>query len=138
MRKRCIQCNCSYDANSSDQLFCSKRCRQKYYSKPFTLIVSEDVLQRVIEKKQTEIYVKHSDYWTKRFLNYFGKYYDFSKNGSPMMLWSRHSKAIYLCTITDRHNTVGMHCILEEGRGIVEFGAKPYTDYYILKIEYLH
>ena len=138
MKKTCICCNCHYDAIRSDQLFCSKRCRKKYYSNPFTIIVSKEVLNRIKDGTQTEVYVKHSDYWTKRFLSYFGKYYDFTHSGTPMMLWNKHSKAVNFCLSYDRETKIGTHCKLEEGRGIIEFGAEPYTDYYILKIEYLH
>lgn len=135
MRKNCFNCGCKFDAVRSDQLFCSKRCRYRYHHRgDMVMTLKKKWFDMILSGAKTEEYREMKPYWEKRFTNYFGRYYDFSKE-TPTIVWNNHKKDIVF------RNGYGndkpeftAECTISEDYGNEEWGAEKGCKYYVLKI----
>lgn len=73
-------------------------------------------------------------YWTKRFKNYFGEYYDFSVD-PPVPVWNQIKKdVVFKNGYRKDARQFTAECSISEGTGREEWGAVPGEKYYILTI----
>lgn len=88
----------------------------------------------ILSGVKTEEYREIKPYWEKRFTNYFGKYYDFSKD-TPTTVWNTQRKNIVFRNGygSDKPEFTA-ECTISEGCGKEEWGAEKDCKYYILKI----
>lgn len=135
MDKHCFHCGCGFHSTRSDQLFCSKRCRYKYYhGNIMVLTLKKEWFDMIISGEKTEEYREMKPYWETRFINYFGRYYDFSKK-EPTLIWNSQKKdIIFRNGYGNDKPQFTAECSLVEGYGNEKWGAKKNQKYYILKI----
>jgi hypothetical protein len=135
MQKTCFNCGCHYYASRSDQLFCSKKCRYKYYhNQPLTLTLMSKWFDMILFEGKLEEYRIIKPYWTKRFKNYFGEYYDFSVE-PPVPVWNQIKKdVVFKNGYRKDARQFTAECSISEGTGREEWGAVPGEKYYILTI----
>ena len=135
MINNCFYCGCKFDATRSDQLFCGKRCRYKYHHRSdMVMTLKKKWFDMILSGVKTEEYREMKLYWEKRFINYFGRYYDFSQD-TPTLVWNQQRKDIVF------RNGYGndkpqftAECSISEGYGKEEWGAESGCKYYVLKI----
>lgn len=135
MKNNCFKCGCKFDATRSDQLFCPKRCRYKYYhSGDMVLTLKKKWFDMILSGEKGEEYREMKPYWEKRFINYFGRFYDFSKE-QPTLVWNKQMKDIVF------RNGYGndkpeftAEVTISEGYGKEKWGAEKDVKYYVLKI----
>ena len=134
MNKTCFNCGCHFHPTRSDQLFCSKKCRYNYYHRGnMVLTLKKKWFEMILSGAKTEEYREMKPYW-ERFTNYFGKYYDFSKD-KPTMVWNKHKKDIVFRNGYGKDKPeFTAECTISEGFGNQEWGAEKGRKYYILKI----
>ena len=134
-KNTCFNCGQKFDAVRSDQLFCSKRCRYKYHHKSdMVLTLKKKWFDMILSGEKSEDYREMKPYWEKRFGNYFGRFYDFSKE-QHTLVWKKQMKNIVF------RNGYGndkpeftAEVTISEGYGKEEWGAEKDTIYYVLKI----
>lgn len=139
MRNNCFYCGCKFDASRSDQLFCSKRCRYKYnHSGYMIMTLKKKWFDMILSGVKTEEYREVKPYWEKRFINYFGRHYDFTQD-TPTVVWDQQIKDIVF------RNGYGndkpqftAKCTISEGYGNEEWGAESGYRYYVLKIHRIY
>ena len=98
MENTCFNCGCKFHPTRSDQLFCTKSCRYKYYHRgPLTLTLKRKWFDMILSGVKTEEYREIKDYWTKRFVRHFGRFYDFSvpESEGHKLVWGTQPKEIY-------------------------------------------
>lgn len=137
MYKNCLNCNRIFYASRSDQLFCSKTCRNKYYSSGiFTLTLKKKWFDMILEGTKTEEYREIKPYWEKRFKNLFTVHYGPVPN-SQEYAWqfSSEKKEILFRNGygTERPSFIA-DCSIKEDTGKEEWGATPGITYYVLTI----
>lgn len=89
MSNTCFYCGQKFHPTRSDQLFSSKRCRYRYnHNRNLVLTIKKKWFDMILSGKKTEEYREIKPYWETRFINYFGKHYDFSKE-LPMPVWNK-------------------------------------------------
>lgn len=135
---KCFNCGSKFYANRSDQLFCSKSCRYKYNRGYLVLTLKKQWFNMILSGGKTEEYREIKPYWEKRFINYFGQYYDFSTEETKLV-WSQQPKTIVF------RNGYGKdapqftaECTIREDYGKTEWGAEEGKRYYVLTIDYIH
>lgn len=139
MSNNCFNCGCKFDATRSDQLFCSKRCRYRYHHRGDMVIsLNKKCFDMILSGEQTEKYIEMKPYMEKRFINYFGRLYDFSSE-TPTLVWKKQQKDIVFCNGygENKPQFIG-ECSISEGYGKEEWGAKNGCKYYILKIHRIY
>lgn len=132
----CVKCGRKFSPSRSDQMYCSKKCRYKHYhSSDLILPIKKVWFDMILKGEKKEEYREIKPYWTKRFENYFGKYYSFDIT-PPTPVWNTQKKTIIF------RNGYGSdvpsfeaECTISEGIGKAEWGAEEGKTYYILKIE---
>lgn len=135
----CARCGNRISGGRKGQLFCSSYCNYKFYHNgPLILPIKGEWFRMILKGKKTEEYREMKPYWEKRFENYFGKHYSGSMKddiGNPVAVWNGEKKDIIF------RNGYGKNapkftaeCIIYEGTGKTEWGAKEGVRYYILKI----
>lgn len=98
------------------------------------LTLKKKWFEMILSGAKTEEYREMKPYWEKRFTNYFGKYYDFSKD-KPTMVWNKHKKNIVFRNGYGKDKPeFTAECTISEGFGNQEWGAEKGRKYYILKI----
>lgn len=135
MDNTCFNCGCKFHPTRPDQLFCSKRCRYRYNHKgDMVLTLKKKWFDMILSGEKPEEYREIKPYWEKRFINYFGRFYDFSKK-KPELIWNQQKKDIVF------RNGYGndkpeftAEVTISEGYGKEEWGAENNTKYYVLKI----
>lgn len=135
MRNNCFNCGCKFDAVRSDQLFCSKRCRYKYYhSGSMIMTLKKKWFDMILSGVKTEEYREMKNYWEKRFINYFGRHYDFSQD-VPTLVWNNQKKdIIFRNGYGNDKPQFTAEVTISEGYGNEEWGAENGCKYYVLKI----
>lgn len=139
---RCFNCGCSFNGSRSNQLFCSPKCRYKYNKNEYLILTLKKLwFDMIKEGVKLEEYREIKPYWTKRFENFFGCYYNTNEEKDidgniPEYIWSKQNKII------EFRNGYGNNvpkflaeCVISEGYGRKEWGAEPKTKYYILTIK---
>jgi len=134
MTERCIQCGSSR-LSRKGQMFCSKKCRNRYYRKgDMILPLTKKWFDMILSGQKPEEYRERKPYWTKRFENYFGRHYVFSR-GEPEVVWNEQKKLIVFRNgYGDDKPEFTAECTISEGTGKEAWGAERDTVYYILKI----
>lgn len=83
---------------------------------------------------KTEEYREMKPYWKKRFNNYFGRYYDFSRDVTQLV-WNNQKKYIVFRNGYGKNvPEFSAECSISEGYGKEEWGAEKGKKYYVLKI----
>lgn len=122
MENTCFNCGCKFHPTRSDQLFCTKSCRYKYHHRgPLTLTLKR----------------KWFDMILKRFVRYFGRFYDFSVPESEgcKLVWNTQPKEICFRNGYRKDSpSFVAECTIREGTGRTEWGAERGVVYYILEI----
>lgn len=130
----CQTCGRSFNPSRSDQIFCSSRCRYRYYRNvDLVLNVKKEWFDMIYSGLKAEKYVEIKPYWTKIFENYFGTHYDFS-DSTPKLVWNTQPKTIVFRNGSSSTNEIITQCTLGEGYGKEEWGAEKGKQYYVLKI----
>ena len=135
---RCIKCGNKFSPSRSDQLFCSKRCRYKYYhSSDLILTLKKQWFDMILSGEKKEEYREIKPYWTKRFENYFGKHWD-TESDTPSLVWDTYEKTIVFKNgYGNDVPTFSARCTISENVGKPEWGAEAGKIYYVLKIVYI-
>ena len=135
MRKICFKCGCHFYATRSDQLFCSKKCRYKYYhNNDMILTLKKEWYDMILSGEKIEEYREIKPYWETRFTNYFGKHYDTSKD-TPTIVWNENKKIIIFRNgYGNDKPSFRAECSIREDYGNLKWGAKEGTLYYVLTI----
>lgn len=142
MYKNCFYCGCGYTASRSDQMYCSSRCRQRSYSLQSDLILPIkkkwfDMIKAGIKKEE---YREIKPYWTKRFSNYFTRFYNTNSEKDdfgemPKYLWFKEKKIVrFRNGYGNNVPEIVCECTLKEGYGREEWGAEPGIRYYVFTI----
>lgn len=131
-KRRCMLCGNEVYGN---QLFCSKRHRYKYYHRgDLVLTLKKQWFDMILEGVKTEEYREIKPYWEKRFLNYFGQFYDFSTE-KPTIVWDKQKRTIVFRNgYGNDKPEFSAECVINEGFGKEEWGAEKATKYYVLTI----
>ena len=141
MKNYCFNCNCKFDAVRSDQMFCSKGCRYKYYHRgDMVLTLKKQWFDMILSGEKTEEYREMKPYWEKRFGNYFKRVYNFSeKDFFPPIVWNKQKKNIVFRNGygTDKPEFTA-ECTIREDYGKEEWGAEPGIKYYVLTIHRIY
>lgn len=139
MDNTCFKCGCKFTPSRSDQLFCSKRCGYKYHHKnDLTLTLKKQWFDMILSGEKTEEYREMKPYWEKRFNNYFGRYYDFSKD-TPTLIFNAHMKDVVFKNGYQKNAPqFTAECTIREGKGRTEWGATEGEQYYILTIHRIY
>lgn len=135
MSSVCFCCGQKFHPIRSDQLFCSKHCRYKYYHhNDMILTLKKKWFDMILLKIKTEEYREIKPYWEKRFSNYFGRHYDFTKD-IPMQVWNEDKKCIVFRNGygNDKPEFIA-ECTIREDYGKPEWGAENGIKYYVLQI----
>lgn len=135
MRKSCFNCGCGFYPARSDQLFCSKGCRYRFnHRKDMILTLKKQWFDMILAGIKTEEYREIKPYWEKRFINYFGRHYDFSQE-TPLLVWnSRKKDIVFRNGYGNDKPEFTAECTISEGYGKEEWGAEKGRKYYVLKI----
>jgi len=135
MENTCFNCGCKFTPSRSDQMFCTKGCRYKYHhSGDLVMTLKKKWFDMILSGVKTEEYREIKPYWEKRFINYFGKHYDFSKE-TPALIWNTKLKdIIFKNGYAKDAPQFNAECTISEGYGKEEWGAEKGCKYYILKI----
>lgn len=136
MSNICFYCNQKFRPVRSDQLFCSKQCRYKYYhSSDMVLTLKKKWFDMILSGIKTEEYREMKPYWEKRFVNYFGQHHDFTTKDVPTLAWSEQKRCVVF------RNGYGndkpeftAECTISEGYGKAIWGAEDGIKYYVLQI----
>lgn len=139
MNNHCFNCGQSFPASRSDQLFCSKRCRYKYHHRgDMVMTLKKKWFDMILSGVKTEEYREIKTYWEKRFVNYFGRYLDFSKE-TPTLVWNAQKKDIVFKNGYQKNAPQFIaECTIREGVGRTEWGAVEGEQYYILTIHRIY
>lgn len=131
----CFNCNQRFIASRSDQMFCSKKCRYKYYHNSIlTLPIKKNWFDMILQGIKTEEYREIKPYWEKRFINYFGRHYDCRYNPAPVV-WNAHKKDVVFKNGYQKNAPqFTAECSISEGIGREDWGATKGEKYYILTI----
>ena len=131
--EKCIRCGSSLYRKG--QMFCCKECRYRYYhSGDLILTVKKQWFDMILNQQKTEEYREMKPYWKKRFENYFGKHYDFSKE-KPEIVWNDQKKIIIFRNgYGNDKPEFSAECSISEGTGKELWGAEKDVIYYILTI----
>ena len=139
---RCIRCG-NY-LSRKGQMFCSPYCRYKYHHNgDLILPIERKWFEMVLLGIKGEEYRVIKPYWTKRFDNYFGRFYNTNEvcdvdGNIPLYLWSNEKKTIIFRNGYGKNAPeFAAECTLTEGYGKTEWGAVDGEKYYVLKIEYI-
>lgn len=142
MYKNCFRCGCTYNASRSNQLFCSPKCRYKYYHSGYLILTLKkkwfDMIRNGIKLEE---YREIKPYWTKRFGNYYTLLYNTDKkkdsNGNiPKYIWYDEPKVIeFRNGYGNNVPSFKAECTISEGYGKKEWGAEPEVKYYVLTIK---
>lgn len=129
MRKNtCFCCACKFYPVRSDQLYCSKSCRQKSKRKYSELIlpIKGKWFRMILDGIKKEEYRERKPYWEKRFKKYFG-YNDghFPPIEKDIIFRNGYGKNVPEFTARVR---------ICEREGKREWGAVPGEVYYVLEI----
>lgn len=135
MRKYCFNCNKSFNASRSDQLFCCSRCRQKYNRKNEKIILPTKGkwFRMILDGIKLEEYRERKPYWEKRFKEYFSYGYWGDDDGG--WRFSPQPKEIIFRNgyRKDAPEFTALVSITEK-EGNPEWGAVPGEIYYTLQI----
>ena len=139
---KCIRCG-KY-LSRKGQLFCTPYCRYKYHHNgELILPIKRKWFEMILLGVKSEEYREIKPYWTKRFVNYFGRYYNTSNvrdiyGNILLYTWSYQEKTVIF------RNGYGKNapeftavCTITEGYGKTEWGAVQGERYYILTIKYI-
>lgn len=135
MDNTCFNCGCKFHPARSDQLFCSKSCRYKYNHRgDMVLTLKKEWFEMILSGEKTEEYREIKPYWEKRFTNYFGRFYDFSKE-EPTLVWNQEKKDIVFRNgYGNNKPEFTAECTIMEDFGNEEWGADKGRKYYVLTI----
>lgn len=126
------------------QMFCSSHCRYKYYHNgDMILPIKRKWFEMILLGIKKEEYRIIKPYWTKRFTNYYGLFYNTNKvrdadGNIPTYIWNYQNKTIIFRNGYDKNAPeFAAECTLSEGYGKTEWGAEEGEKYYILTIKYI-
>ena len=139
MGERCIKCG-KY-LSRKGQYFCSSRCRYKYNnSGDLIILVKEKWFEMMLHGIKKDKYLEIKPYWTKRFANYFSRYYntDHITDSDGVVreyIWSSQRQTVIFRN-GSRKNAPEFtaECTLSEGFGKPEWGAEADKRYYIITV----
>ena len=133
-KKTCFYCNRHFDGYAN-QMYCSPRCRYKYYHRSdMVLTLTKNWFDMILSGVKTEEYRIMKPYWEKRFQNYFGQIWDFSKE-TPEIVWNKQKKVIVFRNGYGKNcPEFSAECTIREDYGNEEWGAEKGKKYYVLTI----
>lgn len=139
MRNTCFKCGCKFTPSRSDQMFCSKHCRYKYYHNNTLIVpIKKQWFDMILSGIKTEEYREIKPYWEKRFANYFGRHYDCRYNPAPIVWASQKKDIIFKNGYQKNAPQFTAECTISEGTGHEEWGANKGEKYYILTIHRIY
>lgn len=98
------------------------------------LTLKKQWFDMILKGIKTEEYREMKPYWEKRFDNYFGRHYDFSKE-VPSIVWNTQKKIIVFRNGYGKNvPEFSAECSISEGYGREAWGAEKNVRYYVLKI----
>lgn len=135
MKNTCFNCGCHFYPSRSDQMFCCKNCRYKYYHGSYLILtLNKKWFDMILSGVKDEEYREIKPYWEKRFSNYFGQHYDFSAK-IPTIVWNNQKKVIVFRNgYGNDKPEFSTECTIAEGYGNEEWGAEKDIKYYVLTI----
>lgn len=132
---RCLSCGTRLTDKRA--YWCGERCKRRYNQKTMVLTLKKQWFDMIASGIKTEEYREMKPYWEKRFINYFGKFINFSCV-PPTEAWDAHKKDIIF------RNGYGKNapeftaeCSIREDYGNVEWGAEKGRKYYVLTIHHV-
>lgn len=132
----CISCRQRFTPKRSDQMFCSKLCRYRYYhSNDLILTLKKKWFDMILSGEKLEEYREIKPYWEKRFLNYFGKHYDYTKDKFTIVWNTQEKVIIFRNGYGNNKPEFTAECTISEGYGKQAWGAEKDVKYYILTIK---
>lgn len=138
----CFHCGTKFYGSRSNQLFCTPRCRYKYYHNGnLILTIKKEWFDMIKNGIKLEEYREIKPCWTKRFGNYFTCIYNTTgkrdvDGNIPKYIWYEESKVIeFRKGYGNNVPSFKAECTITEGYGKEEWGAKPGVKYYVLKIK---
>lgn len=98
------------------------------------LTLKKQWFDMILSGVKTEEYREIKPYWEKRFINYFGRYRDFSQD-PPVPVWNQEKKyIIFRNGYGNDKPEFTAECTISEGYGKSEWGAEDGVKYYVLRI----
>ncbi len=88
----------------------------------------------ILSGVKTDEYREMKPYWEKRFINYFGRYYDFSQDVTQLVWNNQIKNIVFRNGYGNDKPQFTAECTISEGYGKEEWGAEKDKKYYVLKI----
>ena len=134
--KKCITCGKNFSETRSDQMFCSPKCRYRYYhpQKDYLILpIKKQWFDMISAGEKTEEYREIKPYWDKRFKEHFG----WNFGGDDIFEWhfdSKPKQILFRNGYSENAPSILCECTIRIGTGKEEWGAEKDKEYYVLEI----